>query len=224
MIFAIIYPTVIHIFYEVTIHMKMRKIEYNYSSAFKQLLLAVIALYVLLYYLVVVEIKVFDIPEYADSILFLRSTIVYLVIFAVLGCLFFAHRFCYSIYTPDELTFYNRLLFRQKTLDFSKVRLAVFDTFGVKFYDKEVSFPITEKPFFTLPFYRGGFIDPVQIDKLHHFLEDSKKIPVVKNYKVLLGYGKSWRLLYAFYIFFTICFIIAGVTPLTAVIVLFLNH
>ena len=77
--------------------MKMRKIEYNYSSAFKQLLLAVIALYVLLYYLVVVEIKVFDIPEYADSILFLRSTIVYLVIFAVLGCLFFAHRFCYSI-------------------------------------------------------------------------------------------------------------------------------
>ena len=204
--------------------MKMRKIEYNYSSAFKQLLLAVIALYVLLYYLVVVEIKVFDIPEYADSILFLRSTIVYLVIFAVLGCLFFAHRFCYSIYTPDELTFYNRLLFRQKTLDFSKVRLAVFDTFGVKFYDKEVSFPITEKPFFTLPFYRGGFIDPVQIDKLHHFLEDSKKIPVVKNYKVLLGYGKSWRLLYAFYIFFTICFIIAGITPLTAVIVLFLNH
>lgn len=204
--------------------MKMRKIEYNYSSAFKQLLLAVIALYVLLYYLVVVEIKVFDIKEYADSILFFRSTIVYLVIFAVLGCLFFAHRFCYSIYTPDELTFYNRLLFRQKTLDFSKVRLAVFDTFGVKFYDKEVSFPITEKPFFTLPFYRGGFIDPVQIDKLHHFLEDSKKIPVVKNYKVLLGYGKSWRLLYAFYIFFTICFIIAGVTPLTAVIVLFLNH
>ena len=204
--------------------MKMRKIEYNYSSAFKQLLLAVIALYVLLYYLVIVEIKVFDIPEYADSILFLRSTIVYLVIFAVLGCLFFAHRFCYSIYTPDELTFYNRLLFRQKTLDFSKVRLAVFDTFGVKFYDKEVSFPITEKPFFTLPFYWGGFIDPVQIDKLHHFLEDSKKIPVVKNYKVLLGYGKSWRLLYAFYIFFTICFIIAGVTPLTAVIVLFLNH
>ena len=145
--------------------MKMRKIEYNYSSAFKQLLLAVIALYVLLYYLVVVEIKVFDIPEYADSILFFRSTIVYLVIFAVLGCLFFAHRFCYSIYTPDELTFYNRLLFRQKTLDFSKVRLAVFDTFGVKFYDKEVSFPITEKPFFTLPFYRGGFIDPVQIDR-----------------------------------------------------------
>ena len=204
--------------------MKMRKIEYNYSSAFKQLLLAVIALYVLLYYLVVVEIKVFDIKEYADSILFLRSTIVYLVIFAVLGCLFFAHRFCYSIYTPDELTFYNRLLFRQKTLDFSRVKLAVFDTFGVKFYDKEVSFPITEKPFFTLPFYRGGFIDPVQIDKLHHFLEDSKKIPVVKNYKVLLGYGKSWRLLYAFYIFFTICFIIAGVTPLTAVIVLFLNH
>ena len=204
--------------------MKMRKIEYNYSSAFKQLLLAVIALYVLLYYLVVVEIKVFDIPEYADNILFLRSTIVYLVIFAVLGCLFFAHRFCYSIYTPDELTFYNRLLFRQKTLDFSRVKLAVFDTFGVKFYDKEVSFPITEKPFFTLPFYRGGFIDPVQIDKLHHFLEDSKKIPVVKNYKVLLGYGKSWRLLYAFYIFFTICFIIAGVTPLTAVIVLFLNH
>ena len=204
--------------------MKMRKIEYNYSSAFKQLLLAVIALYVLLYYLVVVEIKVFDIKEYADSILFFRSTIVYLAIFAVLGCLFFAHRFCYSIYTPDELTFYNRLLFRQKTLDFSKVKLAVFDTFGVKFYDKEVSFPITEKPFFTLPFYRGGFIDPVQIDKLHHFLEDSKKIPVVKNYKVLLGYGKSWRLLYAFYIFFTICFIIAGVTPLTAVIVLFLNH
>ncbi len=204
--------------------MKMRKIEYNYSSAFKQLLLAVIALYVLLYYLVVVEIKVFDIKEYADSILFFRSTIVYLVIFAVLGCLFFAHRFCYSIYTPDELTFYNRLLFRQKTLDFSRVKLAVFDTFGVKFYDKEVSFPITEKPFFTLPFYRGGFIDPVQIDKLHHFLQDSKKIPVVKNYKVLLGYGKSWRLLYAFYIFFTICFIIAGVTPLTAVIVLFLNH
>ena len=204
--------------------MKMRKIEYNYSSAFKQLLLAVIALYVLLYYLVVVEIKVFDIKEYADSILFFRSTVIYLAIFAVLGCLFFAHRFCYSIYTPDELTFYNRLLFRQKTLDFSKVRLAVFDTFGVKFYDKEVSFPITEKPFFTLPFYRGGFIDPVQIDKLHHFLEDSKKIPVVKNYKVLLGYGKSWRLLYAFYIFFTICFIIAGVTPLTAVIVLFLNH
>ena len=224
MIFAIIYPTVVHIFYEVTIHMKMRKIEYNYSSAFKQLMLAVIAIYVLLYYLVVVEIKVFDIKEYADSILFFRSTIVYLVIFAVLGCLFFAHRFCYSIYTPDELTFYNRLLFRQKTLDFSKVRLAVFDTFGVKFYDKEVSFPITEKPFFTLPFYRGGFIDPVQIDKLHHFLEDSKKIPVVKNYKVLLGYGKSWRLLYAFYIFFNICFIIAGVTPLTAVIVLFLNH
>lgn len=204
--------------------MKMRKIEYNYSSAFKQLLLAVIALYVLLYYLVVVEIKVFDIKEYADSILFFRSTIVYLAIFAVLGCLFFAHRFCYSIYTPDELTFYNRLLFRQKTLDFSRVKLAVFDTFGVKFYDKEVSFPITEKPFFTLPFYRGGFIDPVQIDKLHHFLQDSKKIPVVKNYKVLLGYGKSWRLLYAFYIFFTICFIIAGVTPLTAVIVLFLNH
>ena len=86
------------------IHMKMRKIEYNYSSAFKQLLLAVIALYVLLYYLVVVEIKVFDIKEYADSILFFRSTIVYLAIFAVLGCLFFAHRFCYSIYTPDELT------------------------------------------------------------------------------------------------------------------------
>ena len=204
--------------------MKMRKIEYNYSSAFKQLLLAVIALYVLLYYLVVVEIKVFDIKEYANSILFFRSTIVYLAIFAVLGCLFFAHRFCYSIYTPDELTFYNRLLFRQKTLDFSKVKLAVFDTFGVKFYDKDVSFPITEKPFFTLPFYRGGFIDPVQIDRLHHFLEDSKKIPVVKNYKVLLGYGKSWRLLYAFYIFFTICFIIAGITPLTAVIVLFLNH
>ena len=204
--------------------MKMRKIEYNFSSAFKQLLIAVIFLYVLLYYLVIVEIKVFDIPEYAGDIRFFSTTLIYLAIFLVLGCLFFAHRFCYSIYTPDELTYYNRLLFRKKTLDFSKVKFAEFDTFGVKFYDKEVSFPITEKPFFKLPFYRGGFIDPVQIDKFHHFLEDSKKIPVVKNYRVLLGYGRSWKLLYAFYIFFTVCFIIAGVTPLTAVMVLFSAH
>ena len=184
--------------------MKMRKIEYNYSSAFKQLLLGIIFLYVLLYYLVIVEIKVFDIPEYADDILFFRSTVIYLA--------------------PDELTFYNRLLFRKKTLDFSRVKLAVFDTYCVKFYDREVSYPTDEKPFFKLPFYRGGFIDPVQIDKFHHFLEDSKKIPVVKNYKVLFGYGKMWKFLYAFYIFFTICFVISGITPLTAVIVLFTSH
>ncbi|MGN0658171.1 MAG: hypothetical protein ACI4LA_01060 [Emergencia sp.] len=204
--------------------MKKRKIEYHYTNLIKQCMIGIIFVYALLYFAVILEILVFRIDGYYENINFVLTIPVYLLILAMIVCLFRSYKFCYSIYDPEKLTYHNSILRKSRTVKFADVRFAQFGRSGVKFFGSADADPSRDKPLFFLPFFRGGVIDPIQIDKLHKYLLTLDNVKVEKTYKILPGYARQWKILSVIYGILGFCFIIAGITPLTVVIILFQNH
>lgn len=201
----------------------MNKIQYHYSHITKQLFVLTLLLYTLLRFLIMAEIMIYKIDGYYEATNIPLTLLLYFFIFALLLCLLCSYKFCYSTYDVHSLTYRNKLTRKEKTLEFSQVRMALFDTMGVKFYTSEHG-STEDKPDFFLPFFRGGIIQAVQIDKLYKKMKADENIRVQKTFRVLAGYTKKWKALAVVYGFLAVITFMTCATPLTVVIVLFQSH
>lgn len=202
----------------------MNKIQYHYTNLAKQIFLLICFLYILLRFIIMVEIIVFKIEGYYEATNIPLTLLLYGVLFAILVCLFRGHKFCYSTYDENVLIFHNSLLRTKKTLHLADAKLAILDTFGVKFFASQTADPKTEKPIFFLPFFRDGIVEAVQIDKFYKMLKANENIRVIKKFKVLPGYSNKWKFAAIAYGFLAVIFFMSCATPITVIIVLFQNH
>lgn len=202
----------------------MNKIQYHYTNLAKQVFFLVCFIYTLLRFLIMMEIIIFKIEGYYEATNIPLTLLMYAALFAIIILFFRGHKFCYSAYDEGRLVYHNTLLRRSKELNLSGARLAVFDTFGVKFFSAADADPKTEKPLFFLPFFRNGIVEAVQIDKFYKMLKANETIRVIKNFKVLPGYSKKWRFVAIAYGFLSIVLFMSCATPVTVLIVLFQNH
>lgn len=202
----------------------MNKIQYRPTHTARQVFLFTLLLYAALRFIIMMQIIIYKIPEYYEATNIPLTLLMYAAIFAVLLLLFFSHKICAAIYDESGLTYSNKLLRKSRSIDFSKVKTAVFDTFGVKFYGSETADTAKEKPVFYLPFFRGGVVQVLQIDKFYKMMKASENIRVVKNFTVLPGYGKKWKILAVVYGFLAVVTFMSCATPITLIVVLFQSH
>ena len=202
----------------------MKKIGYHYTNLAKQILIIICFLYTLLRFLIMLEIMVFKLDGYYDNLNIPLTLLLYAVLFLLLLILFRGHKICISTYDENTLTYYNTLLRKSKSLDLSTVKLAVFDTFGVKFYDHQDADYKSEKPMFFLPFFRDGIVEALDIDAFFKMMKAREGVKVVKTFKVLPGYTKKWTAVTVLYGFIAVLAFMNTATPLTVVIVLLQNH
>lgn len=208
------------------INPNMHKIRYHYTNLPKQLLFIVLFVYALLRFGIMMEIFIFKIPEYYGKVNMPLTILMYIVIFLVLLVLFRGHKICFSTYDENTLTYYNTLLGKSRSLELSQVRLAVFDTFGVKFYDDPNADYENKnvQPLFFLPFFRDGVVEALDINAFFKMMKEREDVRVIKKFKVLPGYTKKWKALAVAYGFAAVATFMNTATPLTLFIVLLQNH
>lgn len=202
----------------------MKKIPYRYTNIAKQAFIITIMLQALMRLIIMAEIVIFKVEGYYENTNILLTVLMYAVIFAVLITLFRGHTFCYSLYSDSTLIYRNTLLRRERQLQLSEARLAVMDTFGIKFYAEPDADPKTAKPLFFLPFFRDGIIEAVPVNNFYISLKDRGDMVVIKKFRVLPGYTKKWRFVTIGYSLLAALCLASLSTPLTVIIVLFQNH
>ena len=113
-----------------------------------------------------------------------------------------------------------------RSLELSQVRLAVFDTFGVKFYDDPNADYENKnvQPLFFLPFFRDGVVEALDINAFFKMMKEREDVRVIKKFKVLPGYTNKWKALAVAYGFAAVAAFMNTATPLTLFIVLLQNH
>ena len=166
---------------------------------------------------VVAGVVIFKVPGYEVNIL--GGLLLYGAIFAVLISFFLGYKFCYTLYDDDTVIYYNKLLKRERSIELSTVNKVVLGKRGVNFYANGD----LENSAMFIPFFRGGIIEAIEIDKFYRTMKEREGIDVVKEFKVLPGYGKGFTALKVVYVFLCAYMLLISVTPLVAVIVLFQN-
>lgn len=202
----------------------MNKIQYHYTNLAKQVFFLVCFIYILLRFLIMMEIILFKVEGYYEATNIPLTLLLYVALFAAIILLFRQHKFCYSVFDSNRLVYHNTLLRKESVLPLSGAKLAVFDTFGIKFYASQDADWATEKPIFFLPFFRGGIIEAVQIDKFYKMLKADDSTRIIKNFKVLPGYSNKWKFVAIAYGFLAVILFMNCATPITVLIVLFQNH
>lgn len=193
----------------------MNIISYRYTNTFKQFLLIVCMLYFILCATVIAEVVIFNVPGYEVNVV--GGLLLYGVIFALLVLLFIGYKFCYTLYDEDTVIYYNKLLKKERSIDLSTVDKVVLGKKGVNFYANGDF----ENSAMYIPFFRGGIIEALEIDKFYRTMKEREGITVVKEFQVLPGYGKWFTALKVLYVFLTAYILLLCATPLAAVIVLF---
>ena len=199
----------------------MNKITYRYTNLPKQAFLLSIMLYFIMRAIIMGQIVIYKLDGYYEATNVPLTIVMYLVIFAVLIMLMRSYSFCYTIYGKDKVTYINRLLRKEKDFDLNKAKLAVFGSRGVKFFADSLADPEKDKPLFFIPFFRGGIIDAISIDRFYRALKERDNMVVVKNFTVLPGYTPKWKFLSVAYAFLAAVVFMSCSTPLTVIIVLF---
>ncbi len=195
----------------------MNIISYRYTNTFKQVLLIICMLYFLLCAAVIAEVIIFNVPGYEVNVI--GGLLLYGAIFAVLFLFFIGYKFCYTLYDNETVIYYNKLLKKERSIDLSTVNKVVLGKKGVNFYANGD----LENSAMYIPFFRGGIIEALEIDKFYRAMKEREGITVVKEFTVLPGYGKGFTALKVAYVFLSAYMLLLCVTPLVAVIVLFQN-
>ncbi len=194
----------------------MEIISYRYTNSMKQILILFIMLYFLLRLVVMGEIVFFNIPGYEVNILL--TILLYALIFAVLISFLLGYKFCYTLYDDETITYYNRLSRKDKSIEMKDVKKIVFGKKGVEFFDGEEG-----NLLLYIPFFRGGIVDALEINKFYTKMKERGNIHLIKDFTTLPGYGKGWWLLKMLYAFIAILIFLNCFTPLATVIILYQN-
>lgn len=202
----------------------MKKIPYRFTNLAKQAFIVTILLQAICRVIIVAEIVIFKVDKFYENTNIFLTVVMYAVIFTLLIALLHGHKFCYSLYDDQRLLYRNTLLRRERQMEFADARLAVMDTFGIKFFAAPDADPKTETPLFFLPFFRDGIIDAVPVNNFYKFLKERGDMVVIKKFRVLPGYTKRWRFVTIAYAILAAICLASLSTPVTVIIVLFQNH
>ncbi len=192
----------------------MEIISYHYTNTMKQLMISSIMLYFLLRLVIIGEIVIFDIPGYDVNILF--TVVLYVIIFAALMTLLLGYKFCYTLYDDNTITYYNRLLKKERSIEINDIKKVVLGKRGVNFYKED-----SDESAFFIPFFRGGIIEALEINNFYTKIKAAEGIHVIKDFKVLPGYGKPFVALKVLYVFLAILIFLNCFTPLATIIILY---
>ena len=80
------------------------------------------------------------------------------------------HKFFNGEYNENTLIYHNKFLRKELSFNLADAKLAVFDTFGIKFYANADIVPDTDKPSFFFPFFRGGIIEAGSVNNFYKTL------------------------------------------------------
>lgn len=202
----------------------MKKIKYRYTNLPKQVLFFGAFVYVAMLAVIMAEIAIFKLEGFYEETNFFLTTLLYAFYIFVLLCLLRQYKFFYGEYDENTLIYHNKLLRKSREFNLSDAKLAVFDTFGIKFYADTNINPTTDKPLFFFPFFRGGIIDAISVNNFYKFLLEKEDMQVIKNFKVLPGYTKKWRIIAFAYAFLAVIMCSNCATPLATIIAIFQNH
>lgn len=202
----------------------MKRINYRYTNLPKQILIFAALAYVVMLAVIMAEIAIFKLEGFYENTNFVLTPILYIVYFAVLFCLLRQHKFFYGEYDENTLIYHNKFLRKKLSFNLSDAKLAVFDTFGIKFYANADIVPGTDKPFFFFPFFRGGIIEAVSVNNFYKTLLEKEDIQVIKNFKVLPGYTKKWKIVSFIYAIFAVILGSSLATPIAAIVTIWQNH
>jgi hypothetical protein len=172
-------------------------------------------LYFLLCATVIAEVVIFNVPGYEVNVI--GGLLLYGAIFALLVLLFIGYKFCYTLYDDDTVIYYNKLLKKERSIVLSTVNKIVLGKRGVNFYANGDF----ENSAMYIPFFRGGIIEAIEIDRFYRAMKEREGVTVVKEFTVLPGYGKGFTALKVAYVFLSAYMLLLCATPLAAVIVLF---
>jgi len=202
----------------------MKKITYRYTNLPKQVLIFAAFVYIAMLAIIMAEIAIFKLEGFYEETNFLLTGLLYVFYITVLLALLRQYKFFYGEYNEETLIYHNKLLRKDVQFNLSDAKLAVFDTFGIKFYADENINPSTDKPLFFFPFFRGGIVEAVSLNNFYKFLLERNDMRVIKNFKVLPGYTKKWRVVSLIYAFLAVVMCSSLATPLATIITIFQNR
>lgn len=202
----------------------MKRINYRYTNLPKQILIFAALAYVVMMAVIIAEIAIFKLEGFYEETNFLLTIPLYLVYFGVLFAFLRQYKFFYGEYDENTLVYHNKLLRKEKSFNLSDAKLAVFDTFGIKFYADANINPDTDKPIFFFPFFRGGIVEAVSLNNFYKVLLEREDMQVVKNFKVLPGYTKKWKIVSFIYAIFAVVLGSSLATPIATIITIWQNH
>ena len=202
----------------------MKRINYRHTNLPKQILIFAALAYVVMLAIIMAEIAIFKLDGFYEETNFLLTSVLYAVYFVVLFCLLRQHRFFYGEYDENTLIYHNKFLRKELSFNLSDAKLAVFDTFGIKFYTDANINPSTDKPLFFFPFFRGGIIEAISVNNFYKELMAREDMQVIKNFKVLPGYTKKWRIVSFVYAFLAVILCSSLATPIATIVTIWQNH
>lgn len=202
----------------------MKRINYRYTNLPKQILIFAALAYVVMLAIIMAEIAIFKLEGFYENTNFLLTIPLYIIYFAVLFAFLRQYRFFYGEYNDEVLIYHNKLLRKELQFNLSDAKLAVFDTFGIKFYADTNINPNTDKPIFFFPFFRGGIVEAVSLNNFYKALLEREDMQVIKNFRVLPGYTKKWKIVSFIYAIFAVVLGSSLATPIATIITIFQNH
>lgn len=202
----------------------MKRINYRYTNLPKQILIFAALAYVVMLAIIMAEIAIFKLEGFYENTNFLLTIPLYIIYFAVLFAILRQYRFFYGEYNDEVLIYHNKLLRKELQFNLSDAKLAVFDTFGIKFYADANINPNTDKPIFFFPFFRGGIVEAVSLNNFYKALLEREDMQVIKNFRVLPGYTKKWKIVSFIYAIFAVVLGSSLATPIATIVTIFQNH
>lgn len=199
----------------------MKKINYIFTNKAKFLLYIMSMVYFALMLIVSIQIKIYDIEGY--EVYLLPTILYYILIFGAVTFVFWCFKFFYTTYDDEKITYHNRIIRSETTVNFDDIRHVIFDKKGVKFY-KTLNPALEDKADLFIPFFRLGLIDAISINELFEKVINIEHIKVEKKFKVLPGYTKKWRIVSMIYSILACSVLILCITPLQTIITLFSVH
>ncbi len=149
----------------------MNRISYQYTNVYKQIFLILYMFYLLLCASVIAEIVIFDIPGYEVKVL--NGLLIYSTLIITIFFIFRGHKFFYTTYDSEKITYRNILLRRSRSIDIDSVRKIIFCKKGVKLYTTD-----KQRPSLYIPFFRGGIIDALDIDRFYKIMKSKDILEV----------------------------------------------
>ncbi len=165
----------------------MEKIKYYYSSMSKQVFLILVALFILLRFILLVQVVTYDINDYGNMFNMGATFFLYLFYVSICGFFFMAYKLFITEFNGSEVIYTNKILRRKRTVTLDKIHRAHLKKRGIALYEFG-----QDKPCFYLPFFRFGIISPVGVDNFYKVLKQNN-VEIQKDFDVLPGHGKRWK-------------------------------
>lgn len=196
----------------------MEKIKYYYSAMSKQVFILIMISLIVTRFILFVQIMKYNINDYAGNFNIGATLILYLLYLFICVFFFIVYKFFFTIFDENSVTYCNKLLRKEKTINLNLVEKAHLTKRGIYLYEKN-----KEKASFYLPFFRGGVISPVGVDNFYKLLK-TKNIQIQKDFATLPGQGKKWKWVAIMYTCLALLTLAPATQTLALVVAIFKSH